>query len=80
MKVQTIFGEWIEGEERAKGEYDNIYIFEDERGWRHVVHKSDVDKNHKRNRTKVNDWQGYFDLELCKRIGKSGRKTKKKGY
>ena len=80
MKVQTIFGEWIEGEEKAKGEYENIYIFEDERGWRHVVHKSDLDKKHKPQRRKSNEFQGYFDLELCKRIGKSGRKTRRKGY
>lgn len=80
MKVQTIFGEWIEGEEKAKGGYDNICIYQDERGWRHVVHKSDLDKSYKRNRTKVQEWHGSFDLDSCKRIGKSGRKTRKKGY
>lgn len=80
MKVQTIFGEWIEGEEKAKGEYDNICIFEDERGWRHVVHKSDLNKSHKPYRSKSSEYQGRFDLELSKRIGKSGRKTRRKGY
>lgn len=80
MKVQNIFGEWIEGEEKAKGGYGNICIYQDERGWRHVVHKSDLDKSYKRNRTKVQEWHGCFDLESCKRIGKSGRKTRKKGY
>lgn len=80
MKVQTIFGEWIKGEEKAKGVYENICIFEDEGGLRHVVHKSDLDKKHKPYRRKSSDFQGHFDLELSKRIGKSGRKTRKKGY
>lgn len=80
MKVQTIFGEWIEGEEKAKGRYDNICIFEDKKGVRHVVHKTDLDEKSKRRRTKVNYHQGYFDLEMCKLIGKSGKRAKRAGY
>lgn len=80
MKVQTIFGEWIEGEEKAKGRYDNVHIFEDKDGFRHVVHKSDLDQSAERKRTKINYHKGYFDLEMCKLIGKSGRGTKRKRY
>lgn len=80
MKVQSIFGEWFYGEEKAKGKYDNICIFEDEHGECHVVHKSDLDESYKPHRTKMNRHQGYFDLELSKRIGKSGRSARKSGY
>ena len=80
MKVQNIFGEWLYGEEKAKGKYDNICIFEDEHGERHVVHKSDLDASYKWRVTKMNKHEGNFDLELSKRIGRSGKKARKSGY
>ena len=76
MKTLNIFGEAIEGKQVK--ECVNVIIVEDLAGDRHVVHKSTI-RNTKRTKSK-NDPAGSFDLAECQRIGRTGRKTRKKGY
>lgn len=76
MKTVNIFGEVIEAKQVK--ERNNVIIVEDLAGDRHVVHKSTI-RNTKRTKGR-NDPAGSFDLAECQRIGRTGRKARKKGY
>ena len=76
MKTVNIYGEPVSG--TIIKERTNVAILEDEKAVRHVVHLSDIRK-HKAKGT-AGMPAGSFNLKECQRIGRTGRKTRRKGY
>ena len=77
MKTVNIYGEPVSG--TIIKELTNVAILEDNNNNnRHVVHLSDIRK-HKAKGT-AGMPAGSFNLKECQRIGRTGRKVRRKGY